>query len=257
VEVTFYLFLPFYAAAIGRLAGGREGETRVRLELTVLPMLAIASIVLRAVDLAGPRMLLANTIVENFDWFAVGMILAVLSAAAQGHQRLPRAIGFVRRRPASCWALALVMYLVLAGIVLYPVVQTGGVLNEMPGKGMVRHVAFGMIALLFVLPAVFPKPDGLPARVLGWRALAWLGLISYGIYLWHSPLLGKLLDHNALGWVPDHKFLVLTSATLAVTLAAAAISYYLVERPILALKNLPLNRRRARPADHQPEREIA
>jgi peptidoglycan/LPS O-acetylase OafA/YrhL len=257
VEVTFYVFLPLYAAAMGRLTPAGDRRARTRWELTVLPLLAIASLMLRAIDLAGPRTLLTNTIVENFDWFAVGMILAVVSAAAQDRQRLPRAVEFVRQRPVSCWILALVIYVVVARLVFYPVVATAGTLAEMPGKGMVRHVAFAIIAMFFVLPAVFPKPGGLPGRVLAWPVLAWLGLISYGIYLWHGPLLGKLLDKGALSWAPHHTFLVLTGATLAAAVTAAAISYYAVERPLLSFKNLSLKRGRARPAERQADREIA
>ena len=103
---------------------------------------------------------------------------------------------------------------------------------------MALQLGLGLIALLFVAPAVFPQARSLTSRVLGWRVLAWLGLISYGIYLWHDPLLGKLLEHGAAGWWPDHAFPVLMAATLVAGTAAAAGSYYLVERPILAFKDL-------------------
>ena len=42
---------------------------------------------------------------------------------------------------------------------------------------------------LLALPAVFGTGEGgIPRRVLAAAPLAWLGLISYGIYLWHLPL---------------------------------------------------------------------
>lgn len=239
IEVTFYALLPLYGAGMTRLcrAGrGRRGRARITAELIMLPALAIASVTLRGIDLAGPRTLLDNTILENFDWFAAGMVLAVVSvAAAQGHPL--RAVSHsVARWPTACWLSALAIYVILARVVFYPVVQSGGFLYDSPGRGLLRHVVFGLIAVLFVAPAIFVSQRGLPARVLRWRVLAWLGLISYGIYLWHSPLLGKLLDHGALTWLPHHVFIVLTAATAGSAIAAAAVSYYVVERPILMLK---------------------
>jgi peptidoglycan/LPS O-acetylase OafA/YrhL len=243
IEVSFYALLPLYAMALARLASGREPGRRRRLELVILLALALASLTLRAVDLAGPRTVAIATIVENFDWFAWGMVLAVLSVAVQGGWRLPDWLEFLRRRPGACWLLAFAIYAILAGVVHYPVVVGGDILRELPLGGMVRHVGFGAIAMLTVLPAIFPRPAGVPARVLAWRLLAWLGLISYGIYLWHTPLVGKLIEHGALTWVPHLRFVVLSAATAAVAIACAAVSYYVVERPILKLKNLSFRTR--------------
>jgi peptidoglycan/LPS O-acetylase OafA/YrhL len=239
IEVTFYALLPVYAMALARLASGRPAAVRRKLELIILPALALMSLTLRAVDLAGPRTVAVATILENFDWFALGMLLAVLSVTVQAGQRLPVWLELLRRRPGMCWLLAFAIYAILAAVVHYPVVTGGDILRELPLGGMVRHIGFGVIAVLIVLPAISPKPEGVPGRFLAWRALAWLGLISYGIYLWHDPLLGKLITHGALNWVPHLTFVVLSAATAAVTIAAAALSYYVVERPILKLKNLP------------------
>jgi peptidoglycan/LPS O-acetylase OafA/YrhL len=238
IEVTFYALLPLYAMALARLSSGRQPGLRFRLELIILPLLALTSLTLRAIDLAGPRTVAIATIAENFDWFALGMLLAVLSVTLQGGRPLPRPLEFLRGRPGSCWLLAFAIYVILAAVVHYPVVGGGAILRELALAGMVRHIGFGVIAVLIVLPAIFPRPSGVPGRVLAWRVLAWLGLISYGIYLWHSPLVGKLIDHGALNWIPHLTFVVLTAATAAIAFACAACSYYVLERPILKLKDI-------------------
>jgi peptidoglycan/LPS O-acetylase OafA/YrhL len=57
------------------------------------------------------------------------------------------------------------------------------------------------------------------------RFASYLGTISYGLYLWHLPILLLLKRHLGLSEAP------LAAATFVFTLAAAAISWHLLERP--------------------------
>ena len=83
--------------------------------------------------------------------------------------------------------------------------------------------------------------------------MAWLGLVSYGIFLWHQPLLDQLLIQDLPGRAPALPFVTVLVVTTAGAVAIAAASYYLVERPFLALKD---PRRREAPAA-APARTIA
>ena len=65
------------------------------------------------------------------------------------------------------------------------------------------------------------------ARGLAWRPLHFIGTISYGIYLWHWPVIVYLNGaRTGLSTWP------LDLLRIAVTLAVSTASYYLVERPI-------------------------
>jgi peptidoglycan/LPS O-acetylase OafA/YrhL len=65
------------------------------------------------------------------------------------------------------------------------------------------------------------------ARLLSVPPLHFLGTISYGVYLWHWPILVYLTGaRTGLGSAP------LDIVRVAATLALATASYYLVERPI-------------------------
>ena len=87
----------------------------------------------------------------------------------------------------------------------------------------------GMVLLSVATAAVVlavVSPAGRLGRVLGWQPLQWLGVRSYGIYLWHYPII--VLTAPASG----------TETALRVTLqigasiAAAALSWRLIEEPI-------------------------
>ena len=81
-------------------------------------------------------------------------------------------------------------------------------------------------ALAIIASVTHPRP-GIVARVLGVGPLVTLGIISYGLYLWHWPIYVVLdRDRTGLdGWP-------LFGVRLAVTLAVATASYLVVERPI-------------------------
>ncbi len=65
------------------------------------------------------------------------------------------------------------------------------------------------------------------ARGLAWRPLHFVGTISYGVYLWHWPVIVYLTAaRTGLSTWP------LNLLRIAVTLAISTASYYLVERPI-------------------------
>jgi peptidoglycan/LPS O-acetylase OafA/YrhL len=89
----------------------------------------------------------------------------------------------------------------------------------------------GWWALLPVLGAFFiiaAGPNGIINRtVLSSRALVWVGLISYPLYLWHWPILSflRILESG----LPS-KLLIIYAVTLSFILAW--LTYWFVERPI-------------------------
>ena len=74
---------------------------------------------------------------------------------------------------------------------------------------------------------------GLALRHVRWpRALAWLGLISYSLYLLHPALIE--VDRH-LGWTAHHSFWVqvlIDLLFLAVLIAMCSLTYLFVERPM-------------------------
>ncbi|WP_371173927.1 acyltransferase family protein [Buchananella felis] len=124
--------------------------------------------------------------------------------------------------------------------VLLLVALSAGVLAGVPGLAWLVADTRGMGALLVasvlsvgVVQALLPSASSHPGparwlqKVVGARALTWIGERSYGIYLWHWPL--YVLLFYAARRVPS------LWGALAVSLASvalAALSYKYVEEPV-------------------------
>jgi len=88
--------------------------------------------------------------------------------------------------------------------------------------GFAVHALLVTIVLIAAVQAAGPVP-----RVLGLRPLVALGIISYGVYLFHWPIF-LWLTHERTGLAPIPLF----GLRFVVTLAVAILSYRLLETPI-------------------------
>lgn len=93
----------------------------------------------------------------------------------------------------------------------------------------------GCVAVAAVIAAVEIWPTGSAARMLSFRPAVGLGRISYGVYLWHWPLV--LMIPVTDGMTLDQQVLRQT-LRLLVTLIAATASYFLVEQPSLRSRRI-------------------
>jgi peptidoglycan/LPS O-acetylase OafA/YrhL len=247
LELSFYLFLPVWALAVHALSSRAGPDLRGRLRIQVLGVggLWLFSMAYKAVlmktgavpVIPGSPLPALVTLPGYIDEFALGMGLAVVSAWLELGGAEPALVRLVGRRPAVAWAFALAAFLLVSlGIGL-----TGDPAQDYtPAQYLARNVLYGAVAVGVIAPAVFGDDrGGLVRRVLAWPALLWIGLISYGIYLWHSPLLSRLLAwHYGQGGSPLRRYIEWGVVPLLGSIALGAASYYLVERPALSLKRL-------------------
>ena len=64
--------------------------------------------------------------------------------------------------------------------------------------------------------------------------MAWIGTVSYGVFLWHLPLLKAIAHTPAYDWVGGRPFPSLWITIVPLSLLAGWLSYVLVERPAIA-----------------------
>ena len=236
VEVAFYAFLPLWALAMRKLGSGRRAYAQ---ELGGLLLLFVASIAYKAwalgqepaSSLSSPPYMLS--LPGYLDQFAAGMLLAVLSVRFAHAEKLPRALGLVRRLPGLAWLCAAVAFWAVST----QIGLDGGLLQQLTNRSFFeRHALYTVIAVALVLPGVFAEPGrGLPGRLLASRVAVYLGLISYGVYLYHDAVIRQLTESTDLPGV-GLRFAVNVVVGIAGAVVLASLSYYVVERPALRLK---------------------
>ncbi|MEO7262128.1 MAG: acyltransferase [Jatrophihabitantaceae bacterium] len=237
VELSFYLLVPVAAAWAANRAGDSTRIVRRNLALigSLIGLAIVAGVLAHDVTAIGLRSLL--WLPANVDWFALGMLLALISACAGRRGQDGARPGWqppffatfttLARATGLCWALAGLLFWFATLPVAGPrrlVVPTGW-------EGFLKHSLYGLCALLLLAPLTLAPPGRL-AAALSWRPIRYLGEISYAVYLWHLPLL--LAIQHELGYATfSGHFWVLLALTVASTVLIAALSWRLLEQPLM------------------------
>ncbi|WP_285492227.1 acyltransferase [Actinomadura sp. NBRC 104425] len=234
VEVAWYALLPATAAVLGRYARrAPSGDVDARAHRLLYGLAAYAFVSLAytvAMFVPQPRPLLGLWVPRFFIWFAIGMALAVVTVWARTDTRRP--VAHVCRTVAdawgACWLGAALLYVIAATPVTGPLDL---VTPDALWTSLFDLVLNGLCAVAFVAPvALAPPGHAAIGAALGNPVMRFLGRVSYGVFLWQMLII--------VGWyewrdrvfrgdlLPDLPLL------LAATIAAATVSYLLVERPV-------------------------
>jgi peptidoglycan/LPS O-acetylase OafA/YrhL len=259
IEMTFYLVLPLYAALMGSRWLTRRGQgadcrtaedgpgpgraairspgRQLRLELIGLGALTAISFAWRITILLAQEQPHARNLVVQagttwlpayLDQFALGMLLAVLSAYFTATGRTPPMLTS-RALPKVSWGIAFVAFVAAAhiGLSRLPIAT-----NSVPLM-LGRQGLYGVIAVFLVLPAVFgPQDRGWIRTFLRWRPVVAIGVVSYGFYLWHQAW-GAMFFRWTGAHILDVAWPELAAFVLALSVVSGTVSYLLVERPVV------------------------
>jgi peptidoglycan/LPS O-acetylase OafA/YrhL len=215
----------------------------------VLFLLGVLSVWSRHQWANGQHVFLVGGLPQYMLWFALGMGLAVVSVYSERAAFPASRLRTLARRPGLSWACAVGLFVLLGALTD---VTRGGWFS--PSQLMLQWVLDAGIGFFLVLPAVFARPGaGVPGRVLAWRPIAWLGLVSYGIFLWQGGPIQIIYQQNLVHstYAPT-RFLQYVAIAVIATVGLAAVSYYVIERPILRLKDSGSWRRRELAAQPNP-----
>ncbi|MGN6695713.1 MAG: acyltransferase family protein [Aquihabitans sp.] len=207
VEEQLYLLWPLVVAFVLRRVTRRPARTIARVALLGAFLSGAIAIALRISGASLERIYLGT------DTRAVAVLLGAFVA---GWRRT------TRRSDAEARRLELAA---IVGAIALAVAWWG-----LDGEAAITYwgglLVASALAALVVAAAADPRSTWL-GGVLGIKPLRALGLISYGLYLWHWPVYVVLTEHRT-----GLDGLALLGVRLGVTLAIATASWALLERPI-------------------------
>ncbi|MEI5033039.1 acyltransferase [Streptomyces sp. S1A(2023)] len=234
-EVSFYLLLPLLALLLHRVAAARRGPGPVIAAFALAEAISLLwQITLSTSSSAATTPTLIWWIPGYLAFFLAGMALGAVAA----HAVDSAAVRLVRRFPWICWGAALVGFAVLASPI------AGGHMRAPSAvQAVVENLGYLVVSVGLALPLVL-APDSGPERLLRGPVIAWLGRISYGIFLWHMFVMAVALRIAGLAWGEAGLtgFLILLPLTAGVSVVFAWLSHRLVEEPLRQW-----NRRRTAP----------
>ncbi len=206
VEEHFYLLWPTLLVMLG-----------TRRAFWGSLVLAVGILLWRSV---GP----ATGILRNEDFFIRTDVCAdgLLFGCALALFSVRPGAGAVLRKLGKPWVLMVVG--AVAVVLTLMVSHDDPVWVETPSHAMVG------VALAVLVAATAANPGIFISRVLEMKGLRWVGRISYSLYLWQQVFL-------AVGTFRSEKLWVVQTFPVNVVMAfgMACASYYLVERPVIAL----------------------
>lgn len=205
VEASFYVLLPIVAIAVARL--GRDRRAQLALVGALIGAGVLACGLGTALD--WPRTV-TDSLLTTLPLFGCGMAVAVLT-----HGRTVSA-------RTGAWLIAAGVPLMLAGAA----VENGFGLQAGALRPLVSDLP-AAAGFALVVAALVAAP--LRARPLTVAPVLFAGTVSYGLYLWHFPVIYGLRE---AGLFPSSPVPAM-ALVLALALGLATISWYAVEQPVL------------------------
>jgi len=213
----------FYLLAAPALLLAPSGWARII--CAVVAVTAVGQLVLMQLAQANGVAIFTSSLI-NFGALAFGGLIGLCAPA--------------RPRPGSrSWPGLVCLGLIVAVALTFPLLGPA----PRPVAALLGGIPFVFSSLLasLALLAVFLNQDSALTRWLDWRPLAALGTVSYGVYLYHNLLPHWMLTGAArrlgLDWTPPE--LLEAAVVFVIALALAGVSWVLIERPLLRLKDRP------------------
>lgn len=219
IEFAFYLMLPFLAPLLDRrrwtwlLIGALATSIAYRyFAFTAYNGEPVSTLVIVIERLPG-----------RIDQFVIGMLAgaAFVAAGLRGWRPL---------RPGLWLCAGLVGLILTCATLLF----VGDAYWGGHPLLFIWHALFSISLVPVLLACAWAAPSAM--AMLANRPMRHLGDISFGVYLWHMPVVLALLPLLPQTWSPVARFWALLGLVLPLSVLIANISYRFIERPFLDRK---------------------
>jgi peptidoglycan/LPS O-acetylase OafA/YrhL len=214
VEASFYLLLPLLGI-VAFLLGPRRVASQAAMLIGLVGVTIASNVLLHGTD---GGMLVSKALPTYIGFFAIGMLGAMWIEWRRLRRARQESLG------SASTAVLMTVGLVCVGVHAY--------WHETAGSFTWTWTTFGNLPAGIGFALVIAAAADGTGPALSWlsaRPLVALGVISYGIYLWHLPL---LLAVRELGLLPA-MFAPRLVLVLLLAIGAAALSWILLERPVM------------------------
>ena len=243
VEVFFYLSLPWIAIFIRACTRNKTPKEVARSLFVCLIALYGFAYAYRIFFHQVPTKHFethALLLPAHFDTFALGMLIAVAVVTLRVFPQL----GELQTKLAR---MGPVFFLISGASWLWST-QIGWALGLNQSRfriDLFGRFLYGIASVCFVIPFCLNVGNSRIVKIFGSRLFVWLGSISYGMYLWHYLFLdGNFADKYMPYDKYDMGIATRMLITIPGTIAIAAVSYYLIERPLLRALNRTMQKRK-------------
>jgi peptidoglycan/LPS O-acetylase OafA/YrhL len=193
--------------------------------MRIVPLYFFVTLVVYAVT-RGSLFLLLTSLTFTANYAGVEHVVGVawtLDDEVAYYLLLPALFLAISMLASRRWRLPIVV-LAVGGLMLTSRLAAGGA-GPLP-----QFLPFG-VGMLLATAITWKPPRGVRLRVLSWAPLVMIGEVSFGVYLWHQPMLHVMFNAGVL----SHVFWLAALQLSVWTIAISTATYIAIERPALRL----------------------
>jgi peptidoglycan/LPS O-acetylase OafA/YrhL len=211
VEEQFYLIWPWLLLLGLIFLRHRSTAAIRRLALPTLALAAASAVAMYVLYQPGVD---PTRVYEGTDTRACGLLIGAALAMVWP--------SIVASRAGRAWTRVLDVPAIAGLVVIAVMVWRVGQFSPFLYRGGIVLLSFATAAVV----AASACPGSVTGAALGWRPLRWIGVRSYGIYLWHYPVIVLTTPANSTEDLPR------ATVQIAASVAIAALSWKFVEEPV-------------------------